>query len=148
MAAVDEAVKAKAPTESEIEPLVERAAEALALPPQVGDHADPWPEDRSVFQISSHLLERCCVCGDKSYRIYPVCRKHMINSDAEAKLKERMLAVARGCRDYGGGHHTDGKMDAFQHGIETVITALTAFYKDPTDTQTRALEAIGEKVKS
>jgi hypothetical protein len=34
------------------------------------------------------------------------------------------VKIARGCTDYGGGHHSDGHMEAFQHGIQTVINAL------------------------
>ena len=39
------------------------------------------------------------------------------------------LRIARGCTDYGGGHHNDGHMDAYQHGIQTVINALEAAEK-------------------
>ena len=55
----------------------------------------------------------------------------------------RLLNVARGCRDYGGGH--SGKdYQNFQHGIETVIRSLEAAAKrDPNDTQVNALERMG-----
>lgn len=56
----------------------------------------------------------------------------------------RMLAVANGCLDYGGGYRgDDGLMRAFHHGIHTVINALTHFVTDRESTQIRALERIG-----
>ena len=61
-----------------------------------------------------------------------------------AALKARTLNIARGCHDYGGGHHGDGMMDAYQHGIQTVVNALTAAFQDrPNDFQTATLERLG-----
>ncbi|ARP90280.1 hypothetical protein CAL14_08275 [Bordetella genomosp. 9] len=52
------------------------------------------------------------------------------------------LRIARGCTDYGGGHRGDPvRFEAYQDGIQTVITALT--HADPKDSQTRALMAMG-----
>jgi hypothetical protein len=62
---------------------------------------------------------------------------------ASALAFQDALAVARGCTDYGGGHHNDGHMEAFQHGIQTVITALEAAAKNPCDSQVIALRQIG-----
>jgi len=54
------------------------------------------------------------------------------------------LRIARGCLDYGGGHHTDGHFDAFRHGIRTVINALEAAAKDDRGgTQVAALHRMG-----
>lgn len=53
--------------------------------------------------------------------------------------RERCVAVARGCLDYLGGYHGE-RLEAFHHGIGTVVTALSA---DPHDSQTRALERMG-----
>jgi hypothetical protein len=37
------------------------------------------------------------------------------------------LRIARGCTDYGGGHrHDPREFEVYQHGIQTVINALTA----------------------
>lgn len=56
---------------------------------------------------------------------------------------ERLLNVARGCTDYGGGH-TGAAYEAFQHGIQTVVSALEAAAKnDPSDFQVNTLERIG-----
>jgi hypothetical protein len=61
-----------------------------------------------------------------------------------AERDRRLLNVAIGCHDYGGGHHGDGHMDAYQHGIQTVINALTkALKNNPNDYQTNMLEGIG-----
>jgi len=64
----------------------------------------------------------------------------------EGKLvgaRDRMLNVARGCRDYGGGYRGDDKaMEIYQHGISTVIRALEAHLNNPADTQTLALERV------
>jgi hypothetical protein len=56
---------------------------------------------------------------------------------------EDALNIARGCTDYGGGHHDDGKMDAYQHGIQTVINALEAAKKNSLDSQVAFLKAHG-----
>lgn len=62
---------------------------------------------------------------------------------ASALAFQDAVTVARGCTDYGGGHHNDGHMEAFQHGIQTVITALEATAKNPHDSQVTALRQIG-----
>ena len=38
-------------------------------------------------EIPQHLLEQCCVCGDKAYRIYPVCSKHKSDNDVTAQIQ-------------------------------------------------------------
>ena len=54
------------------------------------------------------------------------------------------LRIARGCTDYGGGHHTDGHMEAYQHGIQTVINALAGAAKyGLKDPQNAALWRMG-----
>lgn len=52
------------------------------------------------------------------------------------------LRIARGCTDYGGGYRNE-HYDIYQHGIQTVIAALTAVSKTGLDTQTAALHAMG-----
>ena len=72
-----------------------------------------------------------------------VDREMALRADLAA-LKARTLNIARGCHDYGGGHHGDGMMDAYQHGIQTVVNALTAAFQDrPNDFQTATLERLG-----
>lgn len=54
------------------------------------------------------------------------------------------VRIARGCTDYGGGHHYDGHMEAYQHGIQTVINALeSAERAGLRDTQVSVLHRIG-----
>ena len=55
------------------------------------------------------------------------------------------LKIARGCTDYGGGHRSNPEhYEIYQHGIQTVINALTAASETGLkDTQTAALHAIG-----
>jgi len=58
--------------------------------------------------------------------------------------QQRLLAIAKGCRDYGGGHRNDPvAYDAFQHGINTVIRSLSEAINNPDDTQVMALRNIG-----
>lgn len=54
------------------------------------------------------------------------------------------LRIARGCTDYGGGYQ--GKdYETFQHGIQTVINALTSTKeKGLSDTQNCALYIMGK----
>ena len=58
---------------------------------------------------------------------------------------EDALRIARGCTDYGGGHRSNPEhYEIYQHGIQTVISALTAASKTGLeDMQTRALHAMG-----
>lgn len=58
---------------------------------------------------------------------------------------EDALRIARGCTDYGGGYRGNQEhYEIYQHGINTVITALTAASKTGLeDTQTAALHTIG-----
>lgn len=58
------------------------------------------------------------------------------------------VRIARGCLDYGGGHRSDGQMEAYHHGIQTVINALEAAEaQEPTgelDSQLAMLHRMGE----
>lgn len=56
---------------------------------------------------------------------------------------KRMLFVAKGCHDYGGGYRDPKQAEIYHHGIQTVVNALTAFLADQNDTQVNALERIG-----
>jgi hypothetical protein len=58
---------------------------------------------------------------------------------------EDALRIARGCTDYGGGHCGNAEhYEIYQHGIQTVINALTAASKTGLeDMQTRALHSMG-----
>lgn len=61
---------------------------------------------------------------------------------------ERLLNVARGCHDYGGGYREKLEQHAFHHGIDTVINALKAASKyDSNDLQVQVLEMIGRNIK-
>ena len=55
------------------------------------------------------------------------------------------LLIARGCTDYCGGYvYNKEHYEIFQHGIQTVINALTAAReKGLSDTQTYALYVMG-----
>jgi len=55
------------------------------------------------------------------------------------------LKIARGCTDYGGGYRSDPKQyEIYQHGIKTVIAALTATRNNGLDdTQVAALHVMG-----
>jgi hypothetical protein len=60
----------------------------------------------------------------------------------------RLLAVARGCHDYGGGYRGAGDVEqaqyaAFQHGIATVVRSLEAAVDEPQSLQVRTLECLG-----
>jgi len=58
---------------------------------------------------------------------------------------EDALRIANGCTDYGGGYRSNREhYEIYQHGIQTVIAALTAASKTGLDdTQTRALHSMG-----
>ncbi len=58
---------------------------------------------------------------------------------------EDALRIARGCTDYGGGYRGNAEQyEIYQHGIQTVINALTAASKNGLkDSQTAALHAMG-----
>ncbi len=59
------------------------------------------------------------------------------------------LRIARGCTDYGGGYRGNAEhYEIYQHGIQTVINALTAASKTGLDDmQTRALHSMGANVE-
>lgn len=58
---------------------------------------------------------------------------------------EDALRIARGCTDYGGGHRSNAEhYEIYQHGIQTVIAALTAARnRGLEDTQVAALHVLG-----
>ena len=63
---------------------------------------------------------------------------------------EDALRIARGCTDYGGGHCSNPEhYEIYQHGIQTVINALTAASKTGLeDMQTRALHTMGANCRN
>lgn len=55
---------------------------------------------------------------------------------------ERLLNIARGCHDYGGGYGDPREVEIYHHGIQTVINALESAASENT-LQVRMLESIG-----
>lgn len=66
--------------------------------------------------------------------------------DAKDARHERLLNIARGCHDYGGGYSESREVEIYHHGIQTVINALEASGDDSL--QTRILEAIGKESRT
>ena len=69
---------------------------------------------------------------------------------AEAAVWERVIALAKGCTDYGGGHSGECA-EAFQDGIWTVGEVLERAREQgatPPDLQLRVVESIGRDVQS
>lgn len=64
------------------------------------------------------------------------------------RLAEFVLNVAEGCHDYGGGHHADGHMDAYQHGISTVVNVLAAAMKDENAYPVKVAEEVGKALRA
>ena len=67
---------------------------------------------------------------------------------AEESIFDEPIAIATGCLDYGGGYRNDeAELEAFHHGIQTVINSLTAAREaeksGKNDTQVNALRRIG-----
>ena len=62
---------------------------------------------------------------------------------------EDALRIARGCTDYGGGYRSNAEQfEIYQHGIQTVINALTAASKTGLeDMQTMALHSMGSNAE-
>lgn len=62
---------------------------------------------------------------------------------------EDALRIARGCADYGGGYRGNTEhYEIYQHGIQTVINALTAASKTGLDDmQTMALHSMGANAR-
>ena len=65
-----------------------------------------------------------------------------------AEEQARLLNVAKGCHDYGGGYWEKLEAEIYHHGIQTVINALEAAVKHPNSTQVRVLENMGRKAAS
>lgn len=55
------------------------------------------------------------------------------------------ISIARGCTDYGGGYRSDAEQfEIYQHGIQTVINALTRAAKGGLNNmQVRVLHRMG-----
>jgi hypothetical protein len=56
------------------------------------------------------------------------------------------VRIARGCKDYGGGYRGTPEFEVFQHGIQTVVNALTAATdRGLGDLQVRVLPDLGDE---
>lgn len=75
-------------------------------------------------------------------------RNHLLAESVGVAPGRDLLAVARGCHDYGGGYGGDpSAAEVFHHGIQTVINALEGASKgNPADSQVNALEVMGRQV--
>lgn len=65
----------------------------------------------------------------------------------EIKTLQRIVHIAKGCHDYGGGYRDPKEAEIFHHGIQTVVKAMEATLKraqtGERDSQLTALETIG-----
>ena len=59
---------------------------------------------------------------------------------------ERVLNLATGCHDYGGGYSNE-HAKIFQHGIQTVVNVLTKAASGDESYQIRVVESIGREVR-
>jgi hypothetical protein len=79
----------------------------------------------------------------------PPCEAIGSEPDTRAIRIERLLNVAHGCHDYGGGYRGTPAEEVYHHGIQTVINALEAAMKnDPKDFQINVLERIGADARA
>ncbi len=80
---------------------------------------------------------KTCTRGDTGC----VCRRE----EMQNLTFEDALRIARGCKDYAGGHGGNAEhYEIYQHGIGTVINALEGAAKNGLkDTQVAALHAMG-----
>jgi len=56
-----------------------------------------------------------------------------------------LLAIAKGCHDYNGGHHEHAAWTAFHHGVDTVINCIEKKIAGDDGYQMRVLQSIGER---
>ena len=131
---------------------------AAAEPPV--QQQEPTPEQVAVTasqiyyaatasQASSPTWDKMKLDYPKSRECYfRIARWHLAHRAAPAVAPgltfSDALRIALGCKDYGGGHRSDGHMEIYQHGIWTVINALERAQKNGlADTQVAALHSIG-----
>lgn len=83
---------------------------------------------------------------------YDVSRMRYKRLDEEnAELRQdpaRLLNVARGCHDYGGGYRLTAEVEVYHHGIQTVIQALEHAVRDPGAMQVCMLESMGAAMQA
>lgn len=65
--------------------------------------------------------------------------------DGEYVKVDDVLAVIKGCLDYGGGYRSNEKeLGIYRHGMQTVLNAMRGALKsDPSDHQSNAVLAMG-----
>lgn len=68
-------------------------------------------------------------------------------SDGEYVKADDVLAVIKGCWDYGGGYRgNDEHMEIYRHGMQTILNSMNAALKsDPSDTQSNAVLWMGRR---
>ena len=68
------------------------------------------------------------------------------SQDGEYVKVDDVLAVIKGCWDYGGGYRGEPGMEAYRHGMQTVLNAMNGALKsEPSDHQSNAVLAMGRK---
>jgi regulator of replication initiation timing len=71
-----------------------------------------------------------------------------IENAALREDKARLVNIARGCHDYGGGYKDKAESEIYHHGIQTVINSLEAAEQHGTNLQLQVLEMIGAKERA
>ena len=124
---------------------VEAAAAAVAAAEKARDNAKPRAKERAqvaLFRADDNLTRAAFVLAENRASILALL-------DEVERLRarptwERVLRIANGCTDYGGGHH-GADHEVYQHGIWTVCNVLKNACEqgDKPDMQLRVVEAIG-----
>jgi hypothetical protein len=93
------------------------------------------------------------IAYDYSYQFIGPDEQSGLAAAIDAALKderERMVTLARGCVDYGGGYrNVDEHLAIYHHGIQTVVNVLESFCKHGfSDTQVAAVYSVGAAIRS
>ena len=69
------------------------------------------------------------------------------SKDGEYVKADDVLAVIKGCWDYGGGYRGNAEhLEIYRHGMQTVLNAMNqALKSDPSDAQSNVVLALGRK---
>lgn len=110
------------------------------------DHHDPEQASNRVYidglavsWLASFLLSHFPQAfPDKPIQFDLTVHGHALEVRVRRDERQRCIAIARGCHDYSGGHSGD-KLEAFLHGIDTVVNVLSA---PDGDMQAKVVEAI------
>ena len=106
--------------------------------------AVPHSSEADAKKIAALEVQNAALIDRMHGQSAELARSHEIVANITCRASS-LLAVARSCLgEYSGGYRSEDRLDAYRHGMRTVITALEEALRHPENAQVQALLRIAD----